>query len=563
MPDATSLTEAVLEVVAPDGSRRIFRVTHTPFLIGRGAETNNDLQLPDLRISRQCAAIVEENGGLVLEDRGHRRGLYVNSERVERKQLAEGDAINFGLDNSFELIFHASAEALPDLLSRMEGLSNTGTVGGSGGLRKLSLLLEATALLHSHLPLDAILGNMVDHAIALTGADRGLLVERGADNVMRVRLARQRGGKALETAGLEPTQTALRYAIEQKRAVITEDLEQADSDLKGAKSIIMQRLRSLVVIPLYAFAQRREGTTPGDEVRGELLGVLYLDSTRPAGFSTLERQILDALAVEAASVMDNARMVERERERERMEQELGIAREIQQALLPREFQTAAHLQLSGMNQSCLTVGGDYFDVMELGPGRTAFLIADVSGKGLGAALLTTMLQGAFSGMSIQQQPADVFGHINNFLCNHSRVERYATVFFAILTEDGRLDYINAGHPSPVLLRAGRAETPFAAKSFPVGLIPDAAYAVDSVKLEPGDTIVVFSDGVTEAMDPEDNEFGNDRLKRALEAQQRDTVEQVQSDVLAAVSEFTRGASQRDDITLVVARYCGAPQSPQS
>ena len=563
MPDAASLTEAVLEVVAPDGSRRIFRVTHTPFLIGRGAETNNDLQLPDLRISRQCAAIVEENGVLVLEDRGHRRGLYVNGERVERSQLAEGDAISFGLDNSFELIFHASSAALPDLLSRMESLSSTGSGVASGGLRKLSLLLEATALLHSHLPLDAILGNMVDHAIALTGADRGLLVERGADNVMRVRLARQRGGKALDTEGLEPTQTAIRYAIQQKRAVITEDLEQADSDLKGAKSIIMQRLRSLVVVPLYAFAQRREGTSPGDEMRGELLGVLYLDSTRPAGFSTLERQILDALGVEAASVMDNARMVERERERERMEQELGIAREIQQALLPREFQTAAHLQLSGMNQSCLTVGGDYFDVMELGPGRTAFLIADVSGKGLGAALLTTMLQGAFSGMSIQQQPADVFGHINNFLCNHSRVERYATVFFAILTEDGRLDYINAGHPSPVLLRDGRAENPFAAKSFPVGLIPDAEYAVDSVNLEPGDTIVLFSDGVTEAMDPEDNEFGNDRLKRALEAYRRETVEQVQSDVLAAVKEFARGASQRDDVTVVVARYCGPPKSPQS
>jgi len=317
------------------------------------------------------------------------------------------------------------------------------------------------------------------------------------------------------------------------------------------------------VIPLYAFAQRREGTSPGDEVKGELLGVLYLDSTRPAGFSTLERQILDALAVEAASVMDNARMVERERERERLEQELGIAREIQQALLPREFQTAAHLQLSGMNQSCLTVGGDYYDVMELGPGRTGFLIADVSGKGLGAALLTTMLQGAFSGMTIQQPPADVFGHINNFLCSHSGVERYATVFFAILSEDGRLEYINAGHPSPVLLRRGHAETPFAADSFPVGLIPDATYKLESRQLEPGDTLVLFSDGVTEAMDPEDNEFGNDRLKQALEAHQRDAVEQVHADVLEAVKIFARGASQRDDITIVVARYCGAAQAAQA
>jgi len=562
MADAPSPSEAVLEVVAPDGTRRVFPIAHTPFLIGRGAETNNDLQLPDLRISRQCAAIVQENGGFVLEDRGHRRGLFVNGQKIERSALKEGDTINFGLDDSFEIIFHASADALPDLLARMESLSGIGS-SSTSGLRKLSLLLEATALLHSQLPVDAILGNMVDHAVSLTGADRGLLVERGADNVMRVRLARQRGGKALATEGLEPTQTAIRYALQQKRGVITEDLEQAQTDLKEAKSIIMQRLRSLVVIPLYAFAQRREGTAPGDEVKGELLGVLYLDSTRPAGFSTLERQILDALAVEAASVMDNARMVERERERERMEQELGIAREIQQALLPREFRTSAHLQLSGMNQSCLTVGGDYYDVMDLGPGRTAFLIADVSGKGLGAALLTTMLQGAFSGMAIQQPPADVFGHINNFLCSHSGVERYATVFFAILSEDGRLEYINAGHPSPVLLRNGHAETPFAAESFPVGLIPDATFKLESHQLETGDTLVLFSDGVTEAMDPEDNEFGNDRLKQALEAHQREGVEQVQADVLEAVRIFARGASQRDDITIVVARYCGAAQAAQA
>jgi sigma-B regulation protein RsbU (phosphoserine phosphatase) len=115
----------------------------------------------------------------------------------------------------------------------------------------------------------------------------------------------------------------------------------------------------------------------------------------------------------------------------------------------------------------------------------------------------------------------------------------------------------------VLVRKGHAETPFAAESFPVGLIPDAEYKLESHKLEPGDTLVLFSDGVTEAMDPEDNEFGNDRLKRALEAQHRENVEQVQTDVLAAISEFARGASQRDDITVLVARYCGVPRSAQA
>jgi serine phosphatase RsbU (regulator of sigma subunit) len=561
MPDSSDFSEAVLEVLVPGGGRHMIRITHSPFLIGRGAETGNDLQLPDRRISRQCAALVHAAGVFTVEDRGHRRGIYVNGEKAERQPLREGDVINFGLSDSFELIFHASADSLPNLLNRIEDLSSSDA--GTAGLRKLSLLLEATALLHSHLPLDAILGNMVDHAVALTDADRGLLLVRDAKGEMRARVARQRGGKPLAVEGLEPTQTAIRYALEQKRGIITEDMEQAHVDFKAAQSIIAQRLRSLVVIPLYAFAQRRDTAADADVERGELLGILYLDSTRPAGFSALERQILDALAVEAASVMDNARLVERERERERMEQELGIARDIQQALLPREFQTSEHLQLTGMNQSCLTVGGDYFDVMQLGPGRTAFLIADVSGKGLGAALLTTMLQGAISGMSIGQEPAAVFAHVNRFLCSHWQLERYATMFFAILGSDGRLEYINAGHPSPVLVRDGKAEAPFAAESFPVGLIPEATYKLESCELRPGDTLVLFSDGVTEAMDPSDQEFGMGRLKQVLESRRHDSVEEVQAEVLNAITEFACGARQADDITIVVVRYCGAAQAAQA
>src|SRR5713226_3734422 len=136
-----------------------------------------------------------------------------------------------------------------------------------------------------------------------------------------------------------------------------------------------------------------------------------------AAFSKMDRQILDALAADAASILDNARLVERERERQRLEQEIGIARDIQQALLPRNFRDYPHLSVSGINFPCLSVGGDYFDVFPLSDKRTAFLLADVSGKGLGAALLTTMLQGALSGMSLGSDPGRVFNHVNRFLCD--------------------------------------------------------------------------------------------------------------------------------------------------
>jgi sigma-B regulation protein RsbU (phosphoserine phosphatase) len=562
MSDTQITPEAVLEVIGPDGSRRMVRVNESPFLIGRGAETGNHLQLTDRRISRECAALVFANGEFRLEDRGQRRGLFVNGEKVGKRALREGDNITFGLADSYELIFHAGhgSETLPQLLTRMEHMTTQET--GAGGLRKLSLLLEATALLHSHMPLDAVLGTMVDQTIALTDADRGLLFMPDPRAGMRIRLARQRGGRSLPLEGLVPSQTALRQALEQKRSVVTEDVAQADMDLQAAQSIISQRLRAVVVIPLYAMAQL-PGEAPDTFAPGELLGVLYLDSRRPAAFSSLERQILDALAVEAASVIDNARLVERERERERMEQELSIARDIQQALLPREFQNWPHLQVTGINHSCLTVGGDYFDVLEIGPDRTAFIIADVSGKGLGAALLTTMLQGALSGMTIGQEPADVFAHVNRFLCDHSQLERYATMFFGILHTSGQFEFINAGHPSPMLIRGDHVESPFPAECFPVGLLPDAEFKSSTFTLRPGDTLVLFSDGVTEAKNPAEEEFGTGRLREVLAKRANAPVEELQTAILAAVKEFTRGASQADDITLLLIHFQEAAQTAKA
>ncbi len=548
--------EAVLEVVSPDGARRYVRITQTPFMIGRGAETGNHLQLSDRRISRNCAAVVIEANRFYVEDRGQRRGLFVNGEKVESRELQDGDAITFGLEDSYEILFRSATSSndnsLPQLLTRMEHITSSEQTGG--GLFKLKRLLEATSLLHSQLPLDVVLGHMLDHAVSVTDADRGLLLESDAAGTLKVKLARRSGGLRLPPESLSPSQTAIQLALKQQSPVITEDLAQADMDLQAAQSIVAQRLRAVVVIPLYAMSRAKTDESMINVKRGDFLGVLYLDSRRPAAFSKLDRQILDALAADAASILDNARLVEKERERQRFEQEINIARDIQQALLPRDFREFPHLAVTGFNLPCLSVGGDYFDVFPLSDGRTAFLIADVSGKGLGAALLTTMLQGALSGMTLGTDPARVFNHVNRFLCGHSEVGRYATMFFGILDQDGHLEYINAGHPSPFLIRNGAAEEAFTEGSYPVGLVPEAEYTSVGLKLEPGDTLVLFSDGVTEAMDPDDQLFGVPRLKQVLNGQTQCPLEHIQKCVLEAVENFTRGAHQADDVTLLIVRY---------
>ena len=269
---------------------------------------------------------------------------------------------------------------------------------------------------------------MLDHAVSVTDADRGFCWNGGTET-LKVRLARRTGGLRLPPESLTPSQTAIQLAMKQHSPVITEDLAQADMDLQAAQSIVAQRLRAVVVIPLYAMSRANTQESMINIKRGDFLGVLYMDSRRPAAFSKLDRQILDALAADAASILDNARLVERERERQRMEQEINIARDIQQALLPKDFREYPHLAVTGINFPCLSVGGDYFDVFPLGDNRTAFLLADVSGKGLGAALLTTMLQGALSGMTLGTDPARVLNHVNRFLCGHAEVGRYATMFF--------------------------------------------------------------------------------------------------------------------------------------
>jgi len=157
-------------------------------------------------------------------------------------------------------------------------------------------------------------------------------------------------------------------------------------------------------------------------------------------------------------------------------------------------------------------------------------------------------------MTLGTDPARVFNHVNRFLCSHAEVGRYATMFFGILDDDGHLEFINAGHPSPFLIRNGVAEEAFTEGSFPVGLVPEAEYTAACLKLEPGDTLVLFSDGVTEAMDPEDRLFGVPRLKEVLTGLPECPLEEIQKCVLESVENFARGAHQADDLTLLVVRY---------
>jgi serine phosphatase RsbU (regulator of sigma subunit) len=352
---------------------------------------------------------------------------------------------------------------------------------------------------------------------------------------------------------MKPSRSVLGSAIELESAVVNEDLDLADINLQSAQSVVLQMLRSSVVIPLYG-TPRRQVDPATATARRQLLGAVYLDSKRTATFSALDRQILDALGAQAGSILENARLIEHERERQRLEHELSIAREIQQALVPQGLQDYPHFSITGIQRPCHEVGGDYFDVFPLSDGRIALLIADVAGKGLGAALVTTMLQGALSAMTLGVEPVRVFDHLNRFLCDRAAVGRCATMFFGLLDTDGALEFVRAGHPSPLLLRRGEVSELYSTGSLPIGLVETSSFASSRFQLEPGDTLLLYTDGVTEAEDRDGNLFQEARLKEAFGQQQHSSLKTLQDGIWSAVEKFADGASQSDDVTLLVVRY---------
>jgi len=240
---------------------------------------------------------------------------------------------------------------------------------------------------------------------------------------------------------------------------------------------------------------------------------------------------------------------------ERTEQEFQLASNIQQALFPKDFPKCPFISVSAVNYQCGSVGGDYYDVLPLNEKRIAFVLADVSGKGLGAAMLTPFLQGALIGLTWGTDPAHLFGHVNRFLCDHVYGQRYATMFFAILEDSGKLEYINAGLQSPILVRKGVAEEAFIHGTFPVGLVPEAEFTTRTVQLQPNDTLVIFSDGVTEALDAQEELYGVSRLQGVLQGKADLPLNEIQQAVIDSVTSFSCGR-QYDDLTLLLVRYRG-------
>jgi sigma-B regulation protein RsbU (phosphoserine phosphatase) len=289
----------------------------------------------------------------------------------------------------------------------------------------------------------------------------------------------------------------------------------------------------------------------------KMIGVLYLDSReRGALRSAAARSALETLGTEAAIAIENARLYNEALDRAKLEQELKVAAAIQQSLLPAAGRTGAFFTTAGASVPCRSVGGDFFDYVDLPAGEFGFIVGDVAGKGSPAALLSAALIGMFSAeATYQSSAAPVLTRLNRGLLRRGVEARFVTTFYAMLSVDGSLTYSNGGHNAPVLVMAGgvrRLET----GGMVLGLFDHATFDQEVVQLSPGDIIVAFSDGVSEALNEAGDEFTDDRLLASIDAHRLGTPQQLLDGLLADVRAFCGRATPSDDVTIVVVRYDG-------
>ncbi len=531
------------------GKERWAPILGPKFTIGRS--TNNDLVLPKHYISRAQAEVFVQDGRYVLHDLGSKHGTFVNGARIEEAGLNHGDRIRVGGLQGEALTFQKG-----DLLQSL--LAGSGSKADSGmtvhGFREMGMLLSTFQALSAIPLLDDLLNLVVDTAIELTGAERGFIMLREVDNTLSFRCARNAYKQSLDGASFQTSRRVPEQVFQTGKRVVINDLELGEES-ESHTSTRRLGVRSISCVPLRYLPFRDSGGLSGI-AQMETVGVLYVDSASVGGgMSPSQIEAFDTLASEAAMAIAHARLYKESREKQKLEEDLATAREIQQALLPPPDKTLPFVSGCSLNLPCREVGGDYFDYFDLEEGRLGFALGDVAGKGMPAALLAAMLQGIFCAQTLLNLPLpSMISNVNCSLARRSVGSRFVTFFFGILDADGGCTYTNAGHNPPYVVRTDGTLEELTEGGMVLGLFPQAQYVSGSVKLNPGDHLVLFTDGVLEALNKAGEEFGEARMTELLRRNARSSAARILRCLREELAAFSANTPQHDDITMMILGY---------
>ena len=534
-----------------------FPLSRLRVTIGRSARS--DICIPDAFASRLHAEVRKEGDAYWLQDLGSANGTRYNGSHVTMPiPLSSGGEIQIGetsiifederltknknatliadhtqiLDPSVTISFSSAKNSTAEILESQFSTRN----------ELLGLISKVGVALLSSKGLDDTLNQVAELVFESVPAERCVVMlrdETEADG-MKIMVARLRG-KEEQIEQVRISTTVMDEVMKKGKSVLTSD---AQHDPRYAsQTMALLGIRSVLAVPLSVSET-------------EVFGIIYADSpTDKSTFSEEHLNILTTLASVASIRVENARLLEERIERERMERELELAKEIQQSFQPSAPPVMDNYEFQGISFSCYEIGGDYYDFILQHDGNTLIALGDVSGKGTAAALLMSSLHASIHAqVAAKTSLYQMVKSVNLYLAENTPTNRFITLFIASLdTNTGILNYINAGHNPPLVGRADGTVEQLASGGFPLGIMPMAEYDVGQLELQSGEALVIYSDGVSEAVNYKDEEFGMERLTEVIRKNLKTSASGLRDKVESALSDFTQTTPANDDITLVIVK----------
>ena len=563
----------------PDRPADTFALGRLRITIGRSAR--NDVCIPDPFASRVHAEVRREGDAYILQDLGSANGTLYNGERVDGSvELTPGGRVQIG---ETEIEFqdmtalpaatmiadapHSAPEATialdsghrttSGLLEAIEGARTQGSheagrtpAAGTASPKRapvseahgdlLALISKVSVTLLAPAKLDEILRQIVALVFEAVPAERCLIMLRDeTSQELKVRVAQVRDARS-DVGEIRVSRSIIEEVVGKGQSVLTSDAQHDPRFMSSTMTI--QGIRSVLAVPL--------------GVGERIFGIIYADSPlAEAKFTQDHLTVLTTLASVAAIRVENARLAEEELERERLNRELQLAREIQQRFQPTSAPHVPGFELQGISFPCYEIGGDYYDFIERPDGRVIITLGDVSGKGTSAALLMTSLHAAIHAQSSTSQSlVETIAAVNRYLAETIPPNRFATLFYAELDpQSGALSFLNAGHNPPLIVHAAGTMEQLAAGGMPLGIMPNAPYREGRTQLQPGDALVIYSDGVTETQNTAGEEFGPVRLYDVVARNLERSAAAIRDQIESALTKFAQGTDSVDDITLVIVK----------
>jgi phosphoserine phosphatase RsbU/P len=563
-----------LIVKYPDRTPDHFPLGRLRITIGRSAR--NDLCIPDPFASRVHAEVRREGDEYVLQDLGSANGTLYNGATVEgvihlraggRIQIGETEIVfDDGTYNSgmgATMITDNSGTSLPEatialasgdrttsgLLEAIEGArtkpeqiasvaTHVAPKAKHGDL--LALISKVGITLLASATLNETLEQIVALVFEAVPADRCVIMMRDeGSEELRVAVARLRD-RVGEVGEIRVSRNVLDEVVIRGKSVLTSDAQHDPRFASG--TMVLQGVRAVLAVPL--------------GVSEKVFGIIYADSPISEGrFTEDHLKVLTTLASVAAIRVENARLVEARLERERLERELALASEIQQRFQPTAPPHITGYELQGISFPCYEIGGDYYDFIEREDGRLVIALGDVSGKGTAAALLMSSLHAAIHAQSASHDSlVATISAVNRYLADNIPANRFVTLFYAELDPDsGSLAFLNAGHNPPLIVHAAGTVEQLSSGGLPLGIKRDAEYREGRTQMQLGDVLVIYSDGVTEAVSPSGEEFGPTRLYEVVSRNVEASAAGIRDRIESSLTKFAQGTSAADDITLVIVK----------